>query len=473
LSHPPLDGIIDFHIPIILEQNSTQTYYVRILSNTSPTYFHLNLETKDILWIKSMQRSIILTFFFALIFALVIYNSFIYLFTREKVYLYYALFMLMVSYNHFFSYTGLIQLIFYYFHPSDSFVKSFTIVDAYLGIYYFYLLELFFILFFMELVNTKRFFYIHKLFQGVIGLASICLFISTFSDYYLLDLLIYISMIMFTLAWIVIIYMIYKKEENGFYLSIGLGVNMLGHIVWLLFNFGTYIPEGGYWYFYEISLAIEGLLFSIVLSKKLNHTKALATALNTQQVLIRELHHRVKNNLQFIVSLYRLKLRPYLDTKGKEILSDAESNVHSIAKIHEILYAHQNISSLDASVYINDLVKTIQRGYPKENVTITIHSDVSLLVDNAIYCGLIINELVTNALKYAFEPSLKGEIIINLKQDDKTFILQIFDNGKGFDWEKNKDSFGLLLVQGLVKNELKGTLEFYIENGSHYSIKWN
>ncbi len=473
LNRPPLDGIIDFYFPLTLKAQTTEEYYLRVLSNSCAIYFHLTAETKDILWEKNLKRIMILTFFLSLIITLAIYNSFIYLFTQERVYLYYVLFLLMVSYNHFFSYTGTLLPIFYFLGLSDTFIQSYTQIDAYLGIYYMSMIEIFFILFFMELVHTKRFFYIHRVFQGFIALIIVLTFITAIGIYYFLDLIVELAVLVFLVALGVIIYLIYKKEENSFYLLVGLGANIFGHFVFLFFNFGIYIPTNGYWYFYEMSLAIEALLFSVVLSRKLNHTKALASALNTQQILIRELHHRVKNNLQFIVSLYRLKLRPYLDFDGRKKLSEAEGNIHSIGKIHEILYAHQNIEKLDASAYLEDLLKEIKRGYPKRNLTITTKSDMSLKVDDAIYCGLIVNELVTNAIKYAFEPDEKGEVFILLEQNGKDISLKISDNGKGFEWEAHKTSFGLSLVERLVKDELHGTLEFSSQKGSTITIHWS
>jgi two-component sensor histidine kinase len=472
LNRPAFDGIIDFYFPITLPPHTDETYHLRVLSNSCANYFHLYAETHVVLWQKNLKRSLILVAFLSLMMTLIIYNSFIYAFTREKVYLYYVLFMFMISYNHFFSYTGMLLPMFYFLHISDAFLKWWTAIDAYLGIYYFLLIEVFFILFFTELVQTKRFPILHRTFQGIIALLFLITLTSVISGMYLLDLIVNTAIPIFILAFCTILYLAYKKEENALYLLIGLGANAIGHIFFLLYNFGTYIPQGGYWYFYEMSLATEGLLFSIVLSKKLSHTKALTTALNTQQILIRELHHRVKNNLQFIVSLYRLKLRPFLDSSGRKKLTEAEGNIHSIGKIHEILYAHQNISELNASEYLNDLIGEIKRGYPSSEVTIHIHSDVSLAVDQAIYCGLIVNELVTNALKYAFEES-HGEIIISLEENEGEMSMSIRDNGKGFVWEKHRESFGLSLIERLIKDELHGRMEFSGENGSSYRIIWS
>ena len=346
-------------------------------------------------------------------------------------------------------------------------------IDAYLGPLFTIAVSVAIIVFIQDFMRIKRYPKLYRSFQWLLlGSAGFSLLYLVINEgmfewimYYMCFILLYILAIA--------VYLVYKKEENSVYFLVSWGVNITGTFLFLLYNMGVYIPHNGeYWYFYELSMVFEGLVFSIVLSKRLNRTKALASALDTERILIRELHHRVKNNLQFIVSLYRLKLRPSLDAIGKAKLVEAESNVRSIGKIHEILHAHQNISELAASVYINDLIKEIKRGYPQSNITVVIEADeVVLSIDHAIYCGLIINELVTNALKYAFDAH-EGEIILHLTYAQKTYCLEIYDNGKGFEWDDERDSFGLSLVKRLIHDELKGTLHYEHAHGSHYTIRW-
>ena len=101
------NDIVDFYFTLDLKANETKTYYLRVLSNSCATYFHVNLETKDVLWSKNYKRTAILFFFMTILITLMIYNFFIFLFTKEKVYIYYVLMLLFTGYNHFCSYTGM------------------------------------------------------------------------------------------------------------------------------------------------------------------------------------------------------------------------------------------------------------------------------------------------------------------------------------------------------------------------------
>lgn len=154
------------------------------------------------------------------------------------------------------------------------------------------------------------------------------------------------------------------------------------------------------------------------------------------------------------------------------MLGEAEQNIRSIGKIHEILYAHQDITALDANEYFEELIAEIKRGYPHTRIEINIDAKESLLLEQAIYCGLIVNELVTNALKYAFDEK-GGTILISLQKEQGKFILKIEDNGRGFDVNAQQNSFGISLVERLVKDELHGKASFKSSvKGTQCLITW-
>ncbi len=466
-----LGDIYDYYFPIQLNPLEERSFYLKVLSNSCAVYFHLHAESEAVLWQKTLNRHLVLTILFSIMGTLIVYNAFIYLFTKERVYLLYVLYLSITTYNDL-SYTA---MIFFIVKPFMSYVKiiEWSYIDTYLGPLYTIVVTLSALFFVRDFMRLERFPKIHRSFKGLVLGCGCFALIYIFGSDVIFDWIIYYMCLILLYIFAVAIYLVYKKEENSTYFLVSWGVNVIGLFLFLLYNMGLYIPHNGeYLYFYELSMVFEGLVFSIILSKRLNRTKALATALDRERILIRELHHRVKNNLQFIVSLYRLKLRPSLDAIGKSRLVEAESNVRSIGKIHEILHAHQNISELTASVYINDLIQEIKRGYPQSNITVVIEADeVALTIDHAIYCGLVINELVTNALKYAFDAH-EGEIILQLTYAQKTYCLEIYDSGKGFEWDEAKESFGLSLVKRLVKDELKGTLHYDHAHGSRYTIRW-
>ena len=251
-----------------------------------------------------------------------------------------------------------------------------------------------------------------------------------------------------------------------------MGINLVGHIFFILYNFGYYIPENGYWYFYELSLSIEALLFSTILAKRLNHTKALEKAVQTQKTLTQELHHRVKNNLQFIISLYRLKLREKLDTQGKATLKEVEQNIRSIGKMHEVLYAQAELEKTDAVTYFKTLIDELQNAYPLENIHIEIRGNMEIELKNVIHVGIIINELITNAIKHAFDGTKQGNIIISMGKEENVTVLKVADDGNGFKKKELQESFGLTMVKHLVDSELKGKYTIDGSAGTTHTITW-
>jgi len=161
-----------------------------------------------------------------------------------------------------------------------------------------------------------------------------------------------------------------------------------------------------------------------------------AQALQAREMYIREVHHRVKNNLQVISSLLFLQSTHTSDAEILEILQESQNRVKSIALIHEKLYRSAKFVRLDFSEYVRDLVADLFRTYGVHHSNLSIKTeidDVSLEIDTAVPCGLIINELVSNVLKHAFTPGAPGEVSIFLRATgERTYRLSVRDNGRGF-----------------------------------------
>ena len=195
-----------------------------------------------------------------------------------------------------------------------------------------------------------------------------------------------------------------------------------------------------------------------------------------KETLLKEIHHRVKNNLQIISSLLRLQSRQLRDQQTLEHFKESQNRVQAMALIHEKLYQSSNLAQIDFQEYIRTLVQELFRSYDVHRRAITLKlnvTPVSLAIDTAIPCGLIINELVSNSLKYAFPDNREGEICINLQESDKgQFILSISDNGVGLaeylDF-RNTSSLGLQLVCRLTK-QLEGSIELNAKQGTEFSI---
>ena len=208
----------------------------------------------------------------------------------------------------------------------------------------------------------------------------------------------------------------------------------------------------------------------------LNEKEAL---LKEKEVLLKEIHHRVKNNLAVISSLLNLQQKNIVDEKDLEMFRESQNRVRLMALIHEKLYKSKDMAKVDFDIYVRDLVNAVFRSYDvspgKVKINITV-KDVALGVDKAIPCGMIINELLSNSLKYAFPPSFKdvGSINISIHTMNETQVeLVVSDNGVGIPNISDvleSDSLGMKLIFMLSEDQLNGKVRIEGENGFRYSL---
>jgi PAS domain S-box-containing protein len=201
----------------------------------------------------------------------------------------------------------------------------------------------------------------------------------------------------------------------------------------------------------------------------------LNTSLKEKELLLREIHHRVKNSLQIISSLLSLQASEFDDNLIIEKYKESENRIHTIALIHENLYQSTDISNIDFKNYLEILIDDIMYSYKVDREmikTVLDLNDYELGIETAIPVGLIINELVSNALKHAFKSGEKGEIKIVLEKYDDTYTLTVQDNGIGLPDDihpENTKSLGLMLVNALV-TQLEGKMSFEVKNGTSFKI---
>ncbi|CAJ35355.1 PAS domain-containing sensor histidine kinase [Methanocella arvoryzae] len=199
-------------------------------------------------------------------------------------------------------------------------------------------------------------------------------------------------------------------------------------------------------------------------------------SLKEKEVLLKEIHHRVKNNMQVISSMLELQTAYINDRHLIDIIRDCQNRIKSMALIHEKLYQSNNLAYVNFSVYISSLISNLLGSYRNQRDHIKIVTDIediSFNIDMAIPIGLLLNELITNSLKHAFEEDTQGEIFISIKdQGSGQFKITVKDNGKGlpenFDINSLK-TLGLNLVNILV-DQINGSLEIVNENGTQFVI---
>lgn len=199
-------------------------------------------------------------------------------------------------------------------------------------------------------------------------------------------------------------------------------------------------------------------------------------SLQEKEVLLKEIHHRVKNNLQVVSSLLRLQAAGIKDEATAALFYESQTRVRSMALIHEELYQAGNLARVDFASYLRRLLPDLARSYradASENVELKIEAaDVSLPVDRAIPCGLIVNELMTNALKHGFPNGRPGSIQVRLAAQNQQTTLAVRDDGAGFPQEmdfRQSRSLGLQLVCTLA-NQLGGTISLARDNGTEFVI---
>ncbi|WP_293131252.1 PAS domain S-box protein [Microcoleus sp. bin38.metabat.b11b12b14.051] len=202
-------------------------------------------------------------------------------------------------------------------------------------------------------------------------------------------------------------------------------------------------------------------------------------SLAEKEVFLKEIHHRVKNNLQVISSLLKLQSRYIQDSRVTEMLRESQNRVRSMALVHEQLYQSKDLSNIDFAEYIQNLAHNLFQAYEiyAEGVELqTTIAPYSVNIDTAVPCGLIVNELVTNCLKYAFPEHKKGKIKIDFTLDNnRVCVLVVSDSGIGFPQDldyRNARTLGLRLVGSLVK-QIRGKIELLETAGTTFQITFS
>lgn len=224
------------------------------------------------------------------------------------------------------------------------------------------------------------------------------------------------------------------------------------------------------------ALALISLLsfFLFRLYKKVNgQKKIIIKALSEKDILLREIHHRVKNNLQLVSSLLTLQGKSISDQTALEAINEGKSRVRSMALIHQDLYNKENLTGISIKDYLEKLTKELFYTYNIEEDKIKLNLNIEELeldVDTIVPLGLIINELITNCLKYAFPENAEGVLNISIQKVNDKLVLEVSDNGIGYDLNSIGDgSFGSTLITALTE-QLEGVIQIKSENGTHVKI---
>ena len=476
---------------ITLNPYEKKTYYIKASSYITTLIVKLNIWNSDTFYKQEIKHQVILGLFFGAMIILALYNLFIYFYTHDHSYLFYVLYIFGIVVHHLI-YVGIANV---YFIPQDMIPNVISYASLIVG---FPTLAL--ALFTKHFLHTKQYPIFNKLLNTYLILfpfmLSIFLITDEFNKYRnIFTVLLLVLLITLT------VYAVYKKNRQAYFV-------LFGWFIFLTAGLGMYLSSAGVFniyntfpYYVELSLVMEAIVFSIALAdriKKLQEDKAeanrllisqqqnekkrlqvkveektkdLQIALDEKGLLLKELNHRVKNNMQTIVSLINLQTDDIKDESIKDIFTTIQNRINAMSHLHELLYKQDNLTFVNAYEYFEMLSDEVKESYNKD-VNIKFLINAQLEISQAIYCGLILNELITNSFKYAF-PNGQGDINISLDSQDNQFILTISDNGIGYDKNQQSDSLGLVLVETLAIQQLKGQMNIDSTNGVKVQIKWS
>jgi len=488
LVRPPTIKNLHHYFTINIPPNTKKEYFIYLSTQYSSTHGMFKIWNSADFFEKENQHMLIMTSFFSMLIILTIYNLFLYIFSKDKVYIYYVFHLFIITLHY-----SIISAYFYTFMEPDTrkyfenelfsmFIINFTGISS--------------ILFTKKFLDTKQYKAIDIgldifLYIMLIGIV----FFTISNNFTLLELDIDILYLLFLYLLFIGWYALFKKNFNARYYVIGWGMILSSSLMIVLHYLGVYPFKYEFPYVIEALFLGEAILFSIALAHKLEilqdnlilqqkkeqqklkkevslKTKDLSNALEMKDYLLKELHHRVKNNMQIIISIIRLQYRRLDEKIYKEKFIEMENRIEAISKVHNLLYSNSTIDNFTTQSYFKTLVKNIQNSFDEKfDIDLTINCDYKFNADHAIYLGLIINELVYNSFKYAFK-NKKGKIHIDLKELDNKHILIVQDNGIGFKDENKPNSLGLRIIKTLVKEQLNGSIKISSIDGTKVEIEF-
>lgn len=246
------------------------------------------------------------------------------------------------------------------------------------------------------------------------------------------------------------------------------------------------LASDGNVYYYQVYLdpivlgdqAIEEVSYLVhdITERKIAQKKIVAS-LKEKEILLKEVHHRVKNNLQVISSILNLQKSYLKDDSIGDILGELQNRIISMAFVHENLYRANDFSTIDLNGYVSDLLRHIAQSFHRDHIRLQpdlMEKNIPLSLDQAIPCGLIINELVSNAFKYGFPDKKKGLVKVSIRENKGQIQISVQDNGVGFPKDftfEQSPTLGLQLVTSLV-SQLDGSIHQVQTKGVGFSVKF-
>jgi two-component sensor histidine kinase len=480
---------------INLDKNSSVEYYLRVKSFYEPVDFGLKIENKNRYISRDRTEQFVNIMLIGMVLALMLYSFLVSFYTKDKSYRYYSFYLFFLVYQQL-TYLGLTQIYFpvYFVHMDIAIpmikINLLIITSALFGIH------------FLK-IHQKSI--LHKIYKLFIIIAIIEILILSIPNMYNLDIVILTGALFIIFNLFAGIFSYIKGYKQARLFILGFTIVFASYVLMILDALGITSIMQDFQNILMFSTAFEALILSLAFADRyiilqdekekvdarilqetknrasiieaevIEKTRELNLALDTKELLIKEIHHRVKNNLQIILSMLRLENDEIEDSKTKDKLTSLEHRINAIAKTYTMLLSTDNLEKIDMKNYIETLLLDISEAYDFRQHHIDTITDIDAIIPlkQSVYIGLIINELVTNTYKYAFSDK-RGTITVSFKKEkeEENYILIIEDNGKGFVLDDNSRSLGSKLIKTLIYDQLEGNMEIFTNCHTKYIIRF-
>ncbi len=466
-----------------IDSNTKNIYYLKVENTTTSLQFSINL-TNEENFIKSDKfKQFLIVLSVGMIVAFSAYALVLYIYTKDTSYLFYTLYIVILLFQQL-TYVGFLPL----YMP-----KEFTYIDNLLVVPKVGAVIITGILFARKFLKTKTYKYIDNIYKVLIFAVILQIIFLATPKFYYPEVTVLTGLIFIIFNYYAAIYVYKKGNKQARFFIVGWSFLLVGFFLSIIDALGIYSVMYHVPSLVLFCTVFEALFLLLAFVDKLNILqkekndvdKKLLEELHTRNTIIenqvtsrtktlnnlyKELHHRVKNNLQIMLSIIRLQGEKFDEEILKEQFQKLENRIKSISKTHEILYLNDNIEEIDMYEYIYSLCEDISTSYDNNLIEYCINVDEKIPLRESVYVGIIINELVSNSIKHA---SSCNKIEIMLVKKDEHFYLKIADNGLGYKKENiSNTSLGLRLVNSLVSDQLSGEIENNTIDKCEYIIRF-
>ena len=477
--------------PILFPGEET-IIYIHIENQTTALRFGIFIKDKEDFLVDEQLQQFLIIIFFGILITLLVYNISLYVYIRDKAFLYYCIYLLTLIF-HQSTYLGMSPMFFPdWLVDIDNMAVLFKVNAMYIAASFFA----------KSFLKTKDYPSINKIYNLIIiaAFVEMPLFGTQYFYYPEIGILTGFVFVVFNVSAGAYIYKKGYKQARFFVFS--WSILVVGFIIIIYDALGVINVMHKYPNIVMYSTAMEALVLSLaftdsytILKDEKNRsdklllqtmqnyqndleveigkkTKILNEALENEQSLRYELHHRTKNNLQLILSIVRMQSDENINKDTTFTLKGLENRIEAIAKVHQLLSIKKNLERISMYEYIEELCTDLEDSFSNDRFSFSISTkNISLPIQEASYVGLILNELITNSIKYAKRHELN--IVIEMDKKLNKYRLIYRDNGIGFkaDSEENK-SLGSIIVETLVKRQLDGEMEIGVKNGIYYDIRF-